>query len=766
MFRHLTTIILVFIANSFLTQVKIEGELQTELDNDIFYSIIVFDSDSNMVEGFSFEKKIFKLNIKQLASGNYLRIDAFGYFPFFFTLPKEENNIQLGAVKLEPNDSILDIVDVIYKKKLVESTNGNTKYLIDNSSLSHLGTGMDLAKILPGLAVNDGELEILGRGTPLILIDGQESSQRDLELLPSDQIASMEIVRNTGAEYSAESNTVLLITTISQKYNGWNFKLTNQLTKATYYRYYSGLNIGIKKQKSSYSLFIRTNPYKERIEENYYRRFEDSNYTVFNEVNKDILNINNFNIKLNTTQNLNKNNKIFFQSNNSLDKYGKEVWNQNQILQEITSDTINTNITSSLMKVKHQDILVFTHLFDTNGGYFKTTLSYMLIDDLNQQDISEQFDFVYRKSKAHFSSISQNFTVSPQMSIPFPKHKFNLKTGLRYSYLNSNSIYKYIDSTLNTIIENIGAIYLQGEKKFPKINIKGGLRYEIAKAEANQNNSQHLFERNFSNIFPNISFQFKLSKHITTGLGYAYRIKRPNLHDITSYRSFVDSLTSFSGNPQLLPEFSSVIDYNIVFMQMATVNASYIKTSNPIFHFISSEGFVTNVAQENFAFAEKINLSLSLPFKINFWTSYNSIGLISQKNVHEEPNLMTKNKMVYLSTFNSLKIKKTWNFDVQYQYNSNGLYGIFEYKRQHILSLYLRKSFLNKKLSFFLQWSDIFNQDVNNVTAIINDLSVKNYKFQDQKRVLFKVVYKLNSLNNLNSKRLINEDSDRLNKSE
>jgi len=746
------------------SQTKITGKVISKADKDLFYDVKLFRKDSTLVVGGSFFNSNFEINFPQHEEVIFMKISSLGRIPVSHSIKKKAAIVDVGTIELEEEAKNLDEVRIVKRKKIMEQNNGNLKFNVANSSFSSLGTGKDVLRKIPGIVVTDKGVDVLGRGTPLIMIDGRQSTIDELDRLPSDQIASIELIKTTSAEYSASANTVLKVITLAQKYNGSNFKLTNWVKKATFYSYYTGLDLGYKKNKSAYFGHFDVSPTKKRGTDNFFRNFTDSNYTVQNEIVNDIKTPNNYNFSFNTTQNLSKKSTLYFQTINLISKYETITNNHNLIQQNNNTQNIYTQINSPAKNMSHSDNLVFTHTMDTLGTNFKMLVDYSYFKDQNQQLIAQQSSAGVENFAASFNNESNTFSLNPQFEIPFSQAKMTLKTGLRYSHLNSNSLYYFTNNLDNVIKENIFAGYVQGEKELNKFHFQLGLRYELAKSNAVQNGSTPLFDRKFNNFFPNAAVQYSFSNDLKTNVAYAYKINRPNLNDITSYNQFVDQLTAFSGNPNLLPEFSNVFDLGFTFKDAVSLSFSYINTKNPIFHYFNYQGINTNVMLDNFDFSNKYTVSLNVPYQKGVWSTYNALGYVMQKNVFSEKGIDISNNMLYMSFYNDFDIKKWVKFSVVYQYNSDGLHGLLQIKSQHIFSFSASKKILNNKLEFYVNWNDIFNKNVLNLSANIQQLQFRDRNFNDQQMVQLGIIFKLNNLNNFSETQSNNEEEKRIKK--
>ena len=78
-----------------------------------------------------------------------------------------------------------------------------------------------MSKAHPCAISNEGNLEVLGRGTPQIYINGRKLIDKsELDRLSSKEIQNVEVVFNPGAKYGAETKAVILVKTIKKQGDG------------------------------------------------------------------------------------------------------------------------------------------------------------------------------------------------------------------------------------------------------------------------------------------------------------------------------------------------------------------------------------------------------------------------------------------------------------------------------------------------------------------------------------------------------------------
>ena len=85
---------------------------------------------------------------------------------------------------------------------------------VQGTMLSEAGTANDVIALLPSVDGNNGSFKVIGKGTPLIYVNGRLlHNTAELDRLSSKDIASIELDTNPGAKYSATVSAVIHIKT-------------------------------------------------------------------------------------------------------------------------------------------------------------------------------------------------------------------------------------------------------------------------------------------------------------------------------------------------------------------------------------------------------------------------------------------------------------------------------------------------------------------------------------------------------------------------
>ncbi len=97
---------------------------------------------------------------------------------------------------------------------------------VRGSVLENAGTANDVLSKTPGLIKGQNGLEVIGKGSPLVYINGRRlTDASELDRLQSNEIQSVEVITNPGAQYDATVRAVVRIRTIRRQGDGFGFSL-------------------------------------------------------------------------------------------------------------------------------------------------------------------------------------------------------------------------------------------------------------------------------------------------------------------------------------------------------------------------------------------------------------------------------------------------------------------------------------------------------------------------------------------------------------
>ena len=97
---------------------------------------------------------------------------------------------------------------------------------IQGTVLGTSGTVLEMLGKVPGMMANGDELEVLGKGSPVIYINGRKlHDMNELKQMRSEEVQSVEVINNPGAQYDAAVTAVVRIKTLRHEGEGFGFDL-------------------------------------------------------------------------------------------------------------------------------------------------------------------------------------------------------------------------------------------------------------------------------------------------------------------------------------------------------------------------------------------------------------------------------------------------------------------------------------------------------------------------------------------------------------
>ncbi|MBR5102384.1 MAG: carboxypeptidase-like regulatory domain-containing protein, partial [Muribaculaceae bacterium] len=208
---------------------KFMGKVVDENNNPLAFvnAILLSQPDSTFIDGgITDDNGDFSL------SGNItnaiIKLSCLGYE----TKHIKTSSFQLGTIAMKPEATLLNEVVVKAVIPTHKLTAEGIKTDVDGTLLSKVGSANDVLENLPGVQKKNDGIEVFGKGTPLIYINGRElRNKNELEQLKSEDIKSVELITNPGAKYKADVESVILIKTKRPQGEGLSFN-----TQASYYQ--------------------------------------------------------------------------------------------------------------------------------------------------------------------------------------------------------------------------------------------------------------------------------------------------------------------------------------------------------------------------------------------------------------------------------------------------------------------------------------------------------------------------------------------------
>lgn len=639
---------------SFSQNYRLTGTIPAVDINKEMGQITIFSlPDSTLKKGSYIDSSYFSVLVpRENSFRGYAKIKYEGYADTIITFSIEDSIVNLGIIQLEKNND-LETVEVMYRAPMYERTMDGIKVNVDGTTLQSLGNLFEILKASPKLTSSDDEsIEIIGKGSPLILIDRQPILTNDeLKAIPADMIESIEIITNPSAKYKAQgrSNGVIEVTTKDFKLQGYNMNLrlsggVNTQKKPTGS---GGLGLSYKKKQFSLNAYVNFN-YRSQNSFGYENSIaiDSTSRTASTNTNSDSWNIwQHGSIKM--SYQINKEQKLTagFNAGGSLNNSsstGATSYFQNDTLETIKELASNS-------KSQWSNNSAFVNYFwqtDTNKSNLEINLNYRLKINEGVSEYRNTFEDVVNANFSDFDvkNDSRNRPNVGELRVTY-EHVFDtsgwkLSAGGAYSivyngkrfdqsnWINANWEIDPIYSNSYDYVEQIGSVFAEVTKKWKKIGLRAGITGEYTNLNGYSNSlNQQFMDSVYILPFPSISIMLEPAEKLGITLKYSSGIDRPNFSNYDPFVQIQDSFSIQYGNPYLRPvvEHSFGLDFDIFYTYGFGVNYSVSEGFESTLSFIDDSTFLRNSTPWNADRSQRLSANINLPIKTKWMSGWNSI---------------------------------------------------------------------------------------------------------------------------------------------
>jgi outer membrane receptor protein involved in Fe transport len=551
-----------------------------------------------------------------------LRISAIGYvtleqsvkfdISFGGDMSQMMNKVDkdLGDIKLQVDSKQLEEVKVVGTKPFMQMGVDRRIFNVEKSLVSTGQTATELMRNIPGVDVDiDGNVS-LRNASPTIFVDGRPTTLT-LDQIPSDAIASVELITNPSAKYDASGGMAGIVNIVLKKNRrtGYNGNLRTGLDSRAMVNLGGDLNAkqdkvnmfvsGMFNQRKSISegQSDRLETYSlPNINYDQDSRSENLGYFAFGRAGFD----------------------YFINNRNTLTVSGNFVKGtfDNEDILDILTDTLYAAGKVSTISQR-------TTGFSSNFQNFGPSIGYKKLFKKSGMELTADINVNYRKNSSEGAFNTQyydNLTNSPKgkpieqkqngigdnqsytMQVDFTNplgEKAKMEMGLRAAISevqseNLNYIYSFALNDYIPIVA-INANYKYNDRVLAaygtysnivgkKFTYQVGMRVESSRYKGTLLTNNSSFENSFPfSMFPSTFLTYRITQTQDLQFSYSRRVNRPNFFQLLPFVDYTDSLNISRGNPDLIPEFTNSLEmgYQKSFAKGHSLLASvYLKTSN------------------------------------------------------------------------------------------------------------------------------------------------------------------------------------------
>lgn len=702
-------------------------------------AIALFAEDSSIIKGTFFINGKFRLD--GLSESFFiLKVTSLGYSENIQRVakPHADSVLDVGTVYL--NTATLKEVEVTARIPLFEMDGEKIKVNVENTGLSASGTALDVLRKSPTVMVgNNDNVSLFGKGAAVVYVDGQQVvSGEILKTIPSAEIKEIEIIANPSAKYDAAGRAVINIITKKNNLEGYNGSIIQNTLYGKYLYSYSGFQLNYKRLKWSASISYGLAQGRDWSTDDYYRKFSGNDGSVTTEMKNEISTVKRLSnihyYSMGGGYSFDSLNTIRFQYNGFYNEKSVTTENENAVFKNSAPWLrLQTTTLGRPIIVNHSASIIYSGKLDTlgselrgvvqGGGFLSDNLEY-----ISQYLFSGNDMAVAEKRNTGMNNICI-LTAQADLNKSLSK-KWVLETGIKNAYIANKSeirldnLYsgKWLADPvfLNSFSynENISAAYFQLRYKKNKFNARAGVRGEHTVSNGFSHvANQEVISRKYFNLFPNTFASYDFTPDFTTSLSYTSRITRPSYQDMDPFINYIDSLSSFRGNPYLLPEYTGSFEASLIYMKEASFTFGYTRADNAINLVVEkaadgSDAFIATT--RNLEKSESYSAGLTIPYELSWWTTYNYVGYFKNIFSYRDNGILIENKkpLLYFYAYNEFRIEKLFSLEVTFDYTSSGVDGIFIFDPFYTLSANLKRTFFKDKLTCRLMANDILSSYV------------------------------------------------------
>jgi len=572
--------------------------------------------------------------------GDYsLSIKFIGYTTDSMNLEVRGKNIFLGTIKLTPNSSTLNTVEV--KGSIRDINIDKNEYIITDEMRAGTNKAIDLLDKVEGVSYNkyNKTIKVDNEKNVLLLVNGLQKSESFIKNINPKQIAKVEVIRDPSGQYGLEGYTSVINIKLKKNYVGQELMLSSEVIFDPKTKVIDNLipisGFGLdynytRKSLNIYSQFWANNN-NLNLRQQLIKTYNDGTTTTqFDENGAQNLAIQEF-----------SNGGVFgadYQINpkHLVSVEGGYNSSPNSILSErsIIQTELNSNLlfTQKLHSSSHTSSKSYNASAFYIGTYKKNqelTLTYKHKGSFNANSSELRVDnFLFEnKNENHDFTNSLNLNWSDAIT---KKISYQLGAGSNLgnkTITNIKSVSNVLSEFKQTEFRN--NVFGYGTWKIhKKLSLKGGIAVENYLTTSSEQTG------NFWIYRPHFDLLYKPMKMLNVRLKYRANSDYPTLSQLNPKEIYLDNFSVQKGNPGLTPSTIHTYSVKINAIQGLISAEAYVKNSENYITPISElrpDGIFETSFKNSGGFIQKgIKASLTIPFGQSlFWQ--NSVNIFNSE---------------------------------------------------------------------------------------------------------------------------------------
>lgn len=494
-----------------------------------------------------------------------------------------QTNEQKGVKALEDTVQLREVV-VKATKSITRISGDGFQTDISGTVLQQLGSAVDVLGLMPGCMNNNGVIEVIGKGTPVVYVNGRRvRNANELEYLKSDRIKTIKVITTPGSRYDATTKAVIRITT--EKEAGEGFAVD---TKATlgYLDYLNGKGeANVNYRAGGLNVFGLLGYSKTKTKgnsENVQNVWSGSHFMqTISQLSKGWSEFYDGQLGFDYTLKNGNSFGVFYKMNHS-PSFKSAFLNTSSYVDDLQEERSDIE--------KRTNTVTTEHLVD---GYFtgkwkqwtiEATADVFWKNSGNSQVAQEQLT---DRMQRNISTKDNNdaWMAAGELHLSRRLWKGIVNIGAEYSYSRRDDLFNNEEEILsdadNTIKESNAAVYLETSQRLGKVALQLGLRYEHVNSDYFET-GQKIQEqsRTYNKLFPTARLSASLGRSAFQ-FSYTKHYNRPLYSQLSSTTVYVNRYLYESGNPLLQNSYCDELSLDWSY-RWITLMASFQHTEGQI----------------------------------------------------------------------------------------------------------------------------------------------------------------------------------------
>ena len=633
-----------------------------------------------------------------------VKITFIGYQPLFIN-----STGSIGTVRLLPESTMLGEVVVKGVRPTYKLTTEGIKTDVDGTLLSKVGTANMVLENLPGVQKKADGIEVFGKGTPLIYVNGRLLRDKtELDQIQSENIQSVELITNPGAKYKADVESVILIMTKRPQGEGFSFDTQASFWASKYPDLALGLNWNYRHKGLDVFGSVWYNDDRDKSDE-----------TVTFDINADKQwHHEGFSHSCHHANSLYSSwgvNYVFNDRHAIGARYETKTYFHNR-----TSGLVTADVTADGEFYDHldNDLIIkktsnMPHTLNAyyNGKVGKTSIDFNTDYMFWKERTNQWNDEVSQEQQSRTvtsRSVARNQLWASKLVLSWALWGGNLQAGTEYDLTNRNDDYinpeQVVPTTFTEQRERNYTFFTEYSHPLPFGQLRLGLRNEnVTSNYYNDGVKIDDQSRTYHHFFPSVGLMARTGK-VQLMLNYGMKIMRPYYFMLSGNTTYVNRFTWNRGNPMLQPSVVNSLSAMAMWRWMS-VMLDYKRTGDIIVNVSESvEGSpeTTILTRANVDHADALRAMVSLNPKLGIYQPRLTMGMLKDWVKIPSPVglISPKRPIFFVQWNNNIQILPSLTAQANLAFTSCGdKENANINKANWQLYLSLTKTFLNDRLS-------------------------------------------------------------------